>query len=32
MVGDVFGVRVTGPLQAYAEGFSERLIELGYTR
>lgn len=31
-MADVFGVRVTGPLQAYARGFSERLTELGYTR
>jgi integrase/recombinase XerD len=31
-VADVFGVQVTGPLQAYARGFSERLTELGYTR
>ncbi len=28
----LFGVRVTGPLQAHARGFSEQLTELGYTR
>ncbi len=28
----LFGVRVTGPLQAHAPGFSEQLTELGYTR
>jgi hypothetical protein len=31
-VADLFGVRVTGPLQAYTRGFSEQLTELGYTR
>jgi len=31
-VADLFGVRVTGPLQAHARGFSEQLTELGYTR
>jgi len=31
-VADLFGVRVTGPLLPHAEGFSERLTELGYTR
>ena len=31
-VADLFGVRVTGPLQPHAEGFGERLTELGYTR
>jgi hypothetical protein len=31
-VADLFGVRVTGPLQAQAQGFSEQLTELGYTR
>ena len=30
-MADVFGVQVTGPLQAYARGFSERFTELGYT-
>ena len=31
-MADLFGVRVTGPLQAHARGFSEQLTELGYTR
>jgi site-specific recombinase XerD len=31
-VADLFGIRVTGPLQAHARGFSEQLTELGYTR
>jgi hypothetical protein len=31
-VAGLFGVRVTGPLQAHAPGFSEQLTELGYTR
>jgi integrase/recombinase XerD len=31
-VADLFGVRVTGPLQAHSQGFSEQLTELGYTR
>ena len=31
-MADLFGVRVTGPLQAHAPGFSEQLTELGYTR
>jgi integrase/recombinase XerD len=31
-VADLSGVRVTGPLQAHARGFSEQLTELGYTR
>ena len=28
-MADLFGVRVTGPLQAHARGFSERLTKLG---
>ena len=31
-MADVFGVRMTGPLQAQARGFSEQLTERGYTR
>jgi hypothetical protein len=31
-VADLFGVRVTGPLQGYARGFSEQLTVLGYSR
>lgn len=31
-MADLFGVRVTGPLQGHARGFSEQLTELGYTR
>jgi integrase/recombinase XerD len=31
-VAGLFGIRVTGPLQAHAQGFSEQLTELGYTR
>jgi len=31
-VADLFGVRVTGPLQAHARDFSEQLTKLGYTR
>jgi integrase/recombinase XerD len=31
-VADLFGIRVTGPLQGHARGFSEQLTELGYTR
>jgi hypothetical protein len=31
-VADLFGVRVTGPLQTHARGFSGQLTELGYTR
>jgi hypothetical protein len=31
-VADLSGVRVTGPLQGHARGFSEQLTELGYTR
>jgi site-specific recombinase XerD len=31
-VADLFGIWVTGPLQAHARGFSEQLTELGYTR
>ena len=31
-MADLFGIRVTGPLQGHARGFSEQLTELGYTR
>jgi integrase/recombinase XerD len=31
-MANLFGVRVTGPLQAHARGFSEQLTKLGYTR
>jgi hypothetical protein len=31
-VAGLCGVWVTGPLQPHAEGFGERLTELGYTR
>lgn len=31
-MADLFGVRVTGPLQGYPRGFSEQLTVLGYSR
>ena len=31
-MADLFGIRMTGPLQAHARGFSEQLTELGYAR